>query len=41
LKFFFAKELLKAIDSLDTNQFEEMFDNFNNGMQKAFDHFKK
>ncbi|CAG8692292.1 8970_t:CDS:2, partial [Funneliformis mosseae] len=38
---FFAEELLEAVDYLDSEQFGEIFENLNNGMQKAFDHFKK
>ncbi|CAB4380068.1 unnamed protein product [Rhizophagus irregularis] len=38
---FFAEELLEAVDSLEAEQFGEIFDGLNSGMQKAFDHFKK
>jgi hypothetical protein len=41
LEIFFADELLEALETLDTNEFDQLFDNLEMGLKKAVESFEK
>ena len=38
---FFADELLEFIETLPNDEFEELFNNLKNGINKAYEYFEK